>query len=610
MSRLSSTDRNRATFATIAHLVLLLGIVGFGAYGRFINVPETISGGVRDLIINMFTGIRLHMLPWWNLTDWLRQNFFKSVLSTIHGLPDTMFYYPVVQIYSLFGVPLTEWNLFAAKAFLSVVTVLVIYCLAASLFNKWAGLVSAALLALSPTHVAFSTHPDIVTFFVFLQVSSVLAYFWYLRRRAWWTAIPAAVLLGVQAGSENLYYAAIFIVLHFCYVHEGRKSFGDNLVTFSRRFFSWSNLLVWSPYLLMSVVNVYVYMRIGYQQDLTLLGHVLRFTPAGGEPAGLPLGQLAARAYPIFDQLFNMVWKGYPTYSAAFFAAMALSLGHAWRLNLRGFVWWWSIIVTALILYTGSKQDPSRSVHLLVPSILLISSTVSDGLRSIGRRLGVKSLAWEAWAHGLLVAALAFALAPGVLSVKLSRQSALPQLKSREYRGMKAAGAVLRTLGNPKMNVFVLTTEDRPMASSQYYFGLSSSNSDYETNQLFYHEPAYAPKGGVLEPVRLIAAYGMKDFDFYVEFVREPPYPQKPMVLARLKARGARLVAGIYNGPEESEPEVRIYSPHAIPFRRYLIDEQEDIFDRQYANVENLFYNVNVFTHYYFGPHWEVERQK
>jgi len=291
MSRLSSTDRNRVTFATIAHLGLLLGIVGFGAYCRFINIPKSFSGGASDPFVNMFAGIRLHLLPWWNFNDLLRQNFFKSILYTVHGLADTLFYYPVVHLYTIFDIHLTEWNLFAAKAFLSTVTLLLVYYLAASLFNTWTGLLCATLLALSPTHVALSTHPDIVTFFVFLQVSSVLAYFWYLRRRAWWTAIPAAVLLGVQAGSENLYYAAIFIVLHFCYVHEGRKSFGDNLVTFSRRFFSWRNILVWSPYLLMSVVNVYVYMRIGYQQDLTLLGHVLRFASAGGGA-----GRFAARS--------------------------------------------------------------------------------------------------------------------------------------------------------------------------------------------------------------------------------------------------------------------------------------------------------------------------
>jgi hypothetical protein len=141
----------------------------------------------------------------------------------------------------------------------------------------------------------------------------------------------------------------------------------------------------------------------------------------------------------------------------------------------------------------------------------------------------------------------------------------------------------------------------------EYYFGLSYSNSDYEPNQLFYHEPTYATPGGVLKPETLAAAYGFKDFDFYVEFVREPPYPQKEAVLAGLQARGSRLVAAIYKDFEDSEPEARIYSPHAIPFRRYRLPDQEALFDRKFANTENLFYNVNVWTGNHYGWHWHTE---
>lgn len=602
----SDVNRSKVNLATLTHCVLLLAIVSFGAYYRFINIPRSISGAPAIDLTNSFSGIRLYLLPWWNLADSLRQNFFKSLLYTGHGLGDTLFYYPVVLLYSALDIPLTEWNLFAAKAFLSTVTLVLVYCLASRLFNAWVGLLCAAILAFSPTDIAFSSLGWQLTFVIFLQVISVLAYFWYLSRRIWWTALPAAALLGIQAGSENFYYIAVLLVLHFCHVHEEKRSFRENVASFRYSFLSWRNLLVWSPYAFMWVVNIAAYRRVGYQQDMTLLGHILWNTSLFSRSSGLSLGRPLIQMY-LVDQVFNMVRKTYPIFSAAYFAALVLNFNHARRFTMRGFVWWWSIIVTALIVLSG-RWNPFNAAHLLIPASVLIAVTVSDGLQRVGRRLRPKGQVWETAATGLVVITLMLVLAPGAMTAKLSPKWGL-HYASDVFRGMKAAGAVVRTLGNPKMNVFVLTTDDVPLSPLEYYFGLSHSNSDYEPNQLFFHNERYAPQGGILDPETLAAAYRFKEFDFYVEFVREPPYPQKAAVLDRLKARGVHLVAAIYDGPEAHEPDVRIYSPHVIPFRRYLIHEQEDLFDRHYAKAENLFYNVNVWTGYYYGYHWHTTKR-
>lgn len=608
MDNLSSVHNGRqrgVTLHTLWHRILLLGIVGFGAYVRFSHIPRSISGANTDDLINSFSGIRLYLLPWWNLSGWLRQNFFKSLLYTVHGLGDTLFYYPVVLLYSAFDIPLTEWNLFVPMAALSTLTLILAYCLAALLFDAWVGLLFTMFLVFSPTHVAFSTLGHQTTFVLFLQVSSVLAYLWYLRRGTRWFAFLAAVLLGIQAGSENFYYIAIFLGLHACHVYEERRSFKENIIAVRQNFLSRRNLLVWSPYAFMWVVNIYVYSRIGHQQDLTLLGHILIYTSTA--PLGLSVGEFVTLVLARMENAYNMVNNAYPIYTTVYFAVVALNLKHGMRFTIRGLVWWWSVTLTALTLYSIKRQFPTNTAHLLVPSGLLIAITVSDGLKHLMRHFRQQGPFREAMAFGLVIIALVLALAPGALTAKLSPKWGA-RYASNVFRGMKAAGAVLRTLGNPKMNVFVLTTNGEVLTPLEYYVGLSVSNADYEPNQLFYHNPLYAPPGGgILGPETLIAAYGLKDFDFYVEFVREPSYLQKAAVLDRLKARGVRLVAAIYHGPEEKESEVRIYSSRAMPFRRYLAREQEELFDRRFANTENLFYNVNVSTAYYYGYHWYTE---
>lgn len=610
MSLLSSPNQSKVNHTThLTKLVLLLGIVSVGAYLRFANIPETISGAQTLHLSTFFAGLRLYLLPWWNFTDWLRQNFFKSLFYTTHGLSDTLFYYPVVKVYSLFNIPLTEWNLIAAQALLGTLTIVLVYCLIASLFDAPAGLIGATLLALSPAHMVFSTGGGSLTFVIFLQVSSVLAYLWSLRRPTWWTAILAAIMVGIQAGCTNFYYIAILLFLHFCHVHEEQGSLKENAISFRHSVLSWRSILIWSPYFLMWIINIYVYSRIGHQQDLTLLGHIFNYSSTS--PYGVPISGLVTSAFRIINSSFRFDDILFYSYTVVYLFALAMNLGCARRFTMKGFVLWWSILVTALIMYSIRRQGAQNAVHLLLPSSMLIAATVSDGLKPVVLWLRARGQPRGAPVFGFLILALMLVLTsdilPTISKYSYGRYGRRHHYNSDVFRGMKAAGAVVRTLGNPKMNVFVLTTNEEALAPMEYYSGLSYSNSDYEPNQLFYHNVRYAPPGGILQPETLISAYCLKDFDFYVEFVREPPYPQKASEIARLKSRWVHLVAVIHRDTDNSQPEVRIYSSHAIPFGRYFISEQEDLFDRQFANTDNLFYNVNIGTGYFFGWHWDTE---
>lgn len=70
MSLLSNADQSKVKLTPLTNFALLLGIVSAGAYLRFTNIPETISGASGTPLSSFFAGIRLYLLPWWNFTDW------------------------------------------------------------------------------------------------------------------------------------------------------------------------------------------------------------------------------------------------------------------------------------------------------------------------------------------------------------------------------------------------------------------------------------------------------------------------------------------------------------------------------------------------------------
>jgi hypothetical protein len=304
--------------------------------------------------------------------------------------------------------------------------------------------------------------------------------------------------------------------------------------------------------------------------------------------------------------MYNWVNYQYPLYAVAFLIALVWQAKHVRSLNLRGFTWLWSALLLIMVL-VGRAMDPINTLHLFIPSSLLIGLTLSDGLHLLARRAPPKPSLSRELVVGIPLLALAIALFPTAYASRLWYRSTKSH-KEYIYRGMKAAGAVLRTLRGPTMTVFVLTQDDTRMLAMEYYTGLSLSAWGHEGNQLFFHNPSYGTAKGLLMPEDILKPKRISEFDFYVEFTREPPYPGKAALLSRLMSRGVRRVAAIYGDSKEVEPPVNIYSPHPYPFRRYLMAEQERVFDERFANQQNLFYQVNVGTHFYFGPHWAIQR--
>lgn len=381
--------------------LLLLGVVGGGAYVRFSGVITSFTGAGAGFLANLFSGVRLYMLPWWNLGDNIQQNFFKSIFYTYHGIANTLYPYLVVKVYGALSIPLTEWKLIASLTFCSVTTILLLYWLGTLLNGFATGLVAVMLLAFSPTNIALAQTGDRMSFVLLLQVASLIAYFEYASRRSRWWAAPAAIFMALQVGSENFYYSAIFLLLHFCIVFDPARALRTNLAAFGRAFFAWRNLLVWTPSVLVWGINVFVYARL-WESNLGLLGQLLQYRSFQS-----PLSW----SWAFLGRMYNWVNYQYPLYAVAFLIALVWQAKHVRSLILRGFTWLWSVLLLIMVL-VGRAVKPINSVHLFVPSSLLIGMTLSDGLRLLARRIAPKHGPRRVLVVGLPLLGLALALFP------------------------------------------------------------------------------------------------------------------------------------------------------------------------------------------------------
>src|SRR5688572_12708505 len=93
----------------------LVPVVCFGIYLRFTDLPDVFYRGTDELA-EVMPGIRLHALPFFNLRDPIRYNFFQSMFYSQHGLGDVSFYYLMSGGLSLLGLPIAERFLFMGAA--------------------------------------------------------------------------------------------------------------------------------------------------------------------------------------------------------------------------------------------------------------------------------------------------------------------------------------------------------------------------------------------------------------------------------------------------------------------------------------------------------------
>ena len=592
--------------------VTIFLILGSAATLRFVGTDQLLWGS--DEMVTLLAGIRLHLLPLWNLGARVRENFFKSLVMPIHGLGDPVFFYLVVALFRVFDIPATEGNLFRAGALLSMGSLVLLFVLFRRLFGPGAAVAALAFGAWNSQLIGCAKNGFQINLIIFLQLASLIGYLLHLTKRRWWSAFLMASLMVLCAGSELFYMAPVFLLLHRAYglfSKSTSSALARQEQREQRRLWDSKDVLVWAAYGATMLLNGYLLLKMApLGDDLTLFGHFYHnavVLPHPPQKVASFLAHLNPLSLPPLVHHILMIaglvafWIRRSAYTLFGLLYLALVVGLSWFMNFTHGANLIHLLIPCLIILAVGSADVmdrllrrlvrDRRIHLWIPGLIILAVETTDAMDRLLRRLVRDRRGRDLWAGVLCASLLVLVIAPW--HARPAGDIPAP------YRCVKAIGAAVRELGGanmPNVRVFIASNHTMVPTTMEYYLGLSATVGDHEPTHVFYIRemtPAYRPS-------QIARRMGFNGFDFYVEFAKEE-FPGKEDVIKDMASSGLHEVYQVY---DQSGVCARIYSPHASELKQMSIEQGNATFDRIYAHWNHLFYNVNVGTFWYFGAHY------
>jgi hypothetical protein len=362
--------------------------------------------------------------------------------------------------------------------------------------------------------------------------------------------------------------------------------------------------------------------------NLTMMAYVML---KGGHGAWLPTrGVLAAWAHGV-DSYF-------PVHGAWLFVSAAFVLAglEGFRGRAIGFVAaWWLLASAGVIRYAAGQEapdvspDPSwlNAYNLAVPSLLLVAwlvASIADGSLLGVRRVAPSVRGALAFAlllpllalMGLQAHAVAFSTSekygitaaqlsagtagPAGAAVRLLRPAtAAPALSA--CRALKAAAFYVRSHNADLPYVFQLSSNVFLAHIGEFYYGLSYSRSSHPEDPNHLLDFGLNQFGRPHTPDAFYRAYGVSQFDYYVDLLDDKD-PFKAPVVRQLLANGARVVSTIRD--DEGRAIGRILSFHDEPPIDQDARTAARSWDRLFAKPRTLFLQPLAGTAYHFGYNW------
>lgn len=433
-------------------ILILLGAFWLRVYGL-----DRIVDSNHDEVNPLLAGFRLTQSRFLPGGPWV-ENFFVQLFLYYNGASSPLIQFVNLETLNALGIPLREFYFFLPYAVAGTLSLLGLYLLGGRWFDRPTGLLAAALAAAAAYHGVVSriNHPMVGILlnqvFMFLAAEKLLS----TRRKVW--AFLFSLMLCLEALSNNGFPFTLLILAYYGWMRlrrggdSPRRTLG-RIWEFKRE----THLIGWGV-LPLAVILLQLGLFAAALWRGELLG-LLAWSVGHKRPM-----TFSAQNLLVFASAFGFVMIGVAL------IAFLMSLPNLFRLNVRGLLAWWMILLGVPFLGVFFVQE----VHLIatcgVPLFLLTADWLVRGMRS--RRAGLRPCA-----AGLAVLTLAEALS-GSLAVNLAFKtpngswytSAEGQGAvggSRRFRGMKSAGYWIRKYGGPKSRVYV--NKDHGLA--ELYFG-------------------------------------------------------------------------------------------------------------------------------------------
>jgi hypothetical protein len=557
-------------------LIALVGILVV-AYGvRRPTIPNTFASECWDAL----NSVRLHYTAFFNVKAYIMDNFFKSILHTMHGTYDSLFLYSYSGLLDTLHVPITVFNLGLGEVLLSLAGIVVVYFVGRSYFNPVVGLIAAALLAVSTRAVSFAALSYFYNTTVFTLGVFLLAIRWYHRRLDTWSALLLGVVVFVGSGSELVAFFPVWLVI--CDAFLLREAHGTLTAGTLRRFYLRPHtLLIWMPIPLMVLVHYYIYTRVGVGgSNLGMIGIAMVNYGGNNDPA-----TAALQFVELMKAVISSTWSAY--LMVAMWAGLVYLYvkGRLPKANMLAMFWLvMAVIAAVLSVKRGIASSGSdRSFHLLVPASVFSAAALYYLFRAMN---------WPLRAAGIV--ALVLVLRAPVMSLPFALHPSFTPSP------LEAAGWYVRTYGHPyTTRVFNLIPDIGVHHNSEFWYGKQMMRDFTDPGDL--HPPDHYRKAifGVAadaEPVD-VSTYDFA-FDFVVVLRKFADRDYVRRNLSFLNAHGYTVVATVI---DHGAVVADIYSPHALPRTEMDLYEYSDRWGHDYGRLATLLEHNRIGLASYWG---------
>jgi hypothetical protein len=561
-----------------ARHITLLSIVSV-AY--FFRVHELYSDFFFPETHSIFNGLRLHLLDLFNFWDHISDNFFKSFFGGISGIRFPLSTYISSTIYGWLGIPLNEFWLIFFYVCLGVFCVIGTYLIGCSLSDYRSGLAGAAILALNTEAIrrcSFEGAQPTVTFVVLLIILILIN---YKQNPTWFHRTALSILLAIMVSMESMAAVPLIFLYQLMLFVAPETSYSRKIIGCFRYLRSKENILIWLPACITLALHYYIYIRVGMSK-IGLFAYTI--SKSNRSLTNVDVFNSPFWNIQTYDYYFN------PTF---FFSSMAIfcflfiirkrnNLSKSLIFSGTGFFYY-----SVLFFLSGgsfAQEFIFTTLNTLFLGTIWISffDVIVEKFKST--RFGPNT-SFSLYA-GLSLFFMIQTL--GVLQEVMNRQHLTHTLKSTGYYIHEYGG------DNPSAFLLLPCITYNIVASSEFYFG----------TQIMDQEEAYgAPRKlycmGTKSKDEILAAYKLKDFDFYVGVYsysalrvgeNRSPYhnlrtPKTDSLRRDLLAEGVKRVAIIRNkGTIWGE----IFSRHNLPFKDMEIDEYDPLWDQKFANIPGI----------------------
>lgn len=537
--------------------------------------------------LTVMTGLRLHLLPFTNLSDHASLNFFKALFTEVGGMRHILSAYVSSGVYQSLGIPVTEFCLLFPYALLGTLSIVLVFWIGRVLGDSRAGLVAAVLFAFSEPVIKSHRTDNAEATVTFLIAVSFAVLLFYRKHRTVPAAVAMGLLLAVMTCMESIMLLPLMFLLLAAYVTDGAPGVGARITKFVGFLGSGQGVAIWAPCVAILAAHYYVYSRVGVS-GLGLFGYIgYQYSDTHVTLLQRLSGILGVNRQ--YASYYFTPWLYWAT--LGMFLVLVVHARFRFRSELLRFSAV-SFFYSMLIFVSVPSSWSAGMLHLYtcdVVNVLFFSAVWCGFIEAVvaHARLG-------RYAEGARRAA--FATLGLLLAWSAVGQAGRTLKEPVLINTMKAVGFYLHEYGTPQATVYNLwSCQGRCMDSlSEYYYGKLVMNAPGWRRQSFCR--------GTATVEATLAHYGLDDFDFYVN-LREIPFEDRNGGPSRLDAKatrefgtdeaaeglvsrlGLRRVSSItYRGRVLAE----IFSRREYPVHDFDVKVAGDGWNEKYARVSEI----------------------